>query len=492
MAILMITMSFLVSCNDNGDGDNSTTSGNDSNVSGSENFPYTGNFDGQTIKIFCVSSERHIYGELQFAPNEESKAGAINEAVKARNDKIEEDYGLKIEVISAKYPSEDVKVLIQGGVCDYDIVVDSVDRMVTSVTDNLYCSIDEYLDLDNAWWDKASINSLTLSDKHYFVAGDALITDDESIYLTLFNKDMYNNNSALKETFGDIYQLVNDGKFTYDAFLQMCKIASHTDENGQWGFDATYGNLSHAYGATIMVNGAGVALAEKIDDGTVQLNPGTEKALAVFDQVYAIMSDKTITQRAELIIGKGSNPSTYGFSELEEMFKNGRGLFYNTTSSSISNLKYSTEALDFQFGVLPIPKYDEAQDKYYCSVNRYQSSVIGIPSTNTENIEATAFLLEALGYYSEGVTEAYYETTLKLQAIEDNEDAEMLDLIYSNRFYDIGAIYPWGGTTQLVGLYSNVIKNDGANTIVSTWESMKSAVEADMEATIEEYKNNLT
>ncbi|MDD4421822.1 MAG: hypothetical protein PHD46_02170, partial [Eubacteriales bacterium] len=131
------------------------------------------------------------------------------------------------------------------------------------------------------------------------------------------------------------------------------------------------------------------------------------------------------------------------------------------------------------------------QEHYYCAVNRYQSSVIGIPSSNVENTEETAFLLEALGYFSEDVTEAYYETTLKLQAIEDDDDAKMLDLIYNNRFYDIGAIYGWGGTNSIVGLYSNVIKNDSANTLISSWEAIKSAVEEDMNATIEEYQNNL-
>ena len=66
-------------------------------------------------------------------------------------------------------------------------------------------------------------------------------------------------------------------------------------------------------------------------------------------------------------------------------------------------------------------------------------------------------------------------------------------LIYNNRFYDIGAIYSWGGTdNSLVGLYSGLINNDSTNTIVSSWEKIKDAVEADMNTTIDEYKNNLT
>ena len=98
------------------------------------------------------------------------------------------------------------------------------------------------------------------------------------------------------------------------------------------------------------------------------------------------------------------------------------------------------------FGVLPVPKLDEEQANYFNGINSYQSSVIGIPSSNVENQEATAYLIELLGYYSDSVTDAYYEKTLKLQAVEEDADAEMLDLIFNNRLYDLGAIYNWGAT----------------------------------------------
>lgn len=488
LAVLILSMSFLVSC----DNDDTESKEVNSGTVGEDGFPYEGNFDGKTIHIFCVNKERHTYGELQFVPNEEDTGNYINDAVAARNNKIEEDYGINIKVTSSQSPAEDVKMLIQAGTCNYDIIVDSVDRMVPCVTENLYWSLDEHLDLENEWWDNSSINSLALSDKHFFVAGDALITDDDNTYLTLFNKKMYDENTELQGKYGDIYQLVKDGKFTLDVFTEMSKAVSHPDENGEWGFDATYGNLSHAYGATIMVNGAGIALAEKLENNTIQLNPGKEKALKVFDDVYELMSNKQVTQRAELIIGEGSNPSTYGFSELQEMFESGRGLFYNTASCSITALKKSTESRDFEFGVLPIPKYDENQDNYCCAVNRYHSSVIGIPVSNKENLEATAFLLEALGYYSKDVNEAYYKITLQLQAVEEEDDADMLDIIYGNRFYDIGAIFDWGKNGALVGLYSRLIANESSNNIVSSWEEIKDMVEADMQDTLEKYEASAT
>ena len=150
---------------------------------------------------------------------------------------------------------------------------------------------------------------------------------------------------------------------------------------------------------------------------------------------------------------------------------------------------------DFEFGVLPIPKYDTAQDGYFCAVNRYQSSVLGIPTTNTDNLEATTFLMNALGYYNthmpsgKTVMDAYYETTLKLQAIDTDEDARMLDVIFDSAFYDLGSIFTWG---TLAGLYGSVISNDADNTLISSWQQIESAVTAAMEDTLQQYRDSLT
>ncbi len=466
---------------------NSDLSSRDGDNSESD-FPYADHEPfNTTVTIYTVATSRHPYGELQFVPDDESSYGQVSSAVANRNDLIEEKYGIKIKVESEPYPTEKLKQYIDTGLCTYDLVCDSVDRMVTKVTENLFYPIDDYIDLSNPWWDSGAIDAITLSEGHYFVAGDALITDDDNTYLTLFNKSLYEENQDVNAKYGDIYQLVKDHKFTYDAFYEISRLVSAADSSGQWSTDAVYGNLSHSYGATIMFNGSGEALAQKTADGGVEVNITNRRASDVFEKVYKIMSDQQVTTRAELLIGKiPEAKSTYGFAELEYMFVNGRGLFYNTTSSSISILKTSTAQRDFEFGVLPIPTYQEGDD-YHCAVNRYQSSVIGIP-TSCKQPEAAAFLLEALGYYSDEVTNAYYSLTLQLQALEDDADAEMLDIVYGSKFYDLGAIYTWGSSPTLSGLQGAVIANPNGNELVSKYDSIKDSVESAISETLDLYK----
>lgn len=451
-------------------------------------FPYEDHekFD-TTVTIYTVATSRHPYGELQFVPNDESSYGQVSSAVSNRNNIIEEKYGIKIDVVAEPYPTDNLALLIQGGSCTYDLVCDSVDRMVGKVTENIFYAIDDYIDLTNPWWDSDAIDAITLSDGHYFVAGDALITDDDNTYLTLFNKSLYYENQEIIAKYGDIYQLVRDRKFTLDAFNEISRMVSATDSSGQWSTGATYGNLSHSYGTTIMFNGSGEALAKKTSDGGVEVNIVNRRAIDVFEKVYNLMSNQQVTTRAELLIGKiPEAKSTYGFAELEYMFVNGRGLFYNTTSSSISLLKTSTAQRSFEFGVLPIPNYEEGDD-YHCAVNRYQSSVIGIPVCCKQK-EAAAFLLEALGYYSDDVKNAYYSLTLQLQALDDDADAEMLDIVYNSRFYDLGAIYTWGTSPSLAGIQGSVIANPNTNELMSRYDSISGSVEDAIKDTLELYK----
>lgn len=438
------------------------------------------------IVILCVETARHTYGEQQFAYDPEKDSNAINHAVGMRNDMLREQYGISFDVIPVKSPCEASVSAIQSGTAEYDIICDSVDRLAVGALNDLYSSLDGKMDFSHPWWDSEANEMLSLGNRHFFLTGDAILTDDDNTYLTLFNKDIYAKNADLS-AHGDIYQIVRDGDFTIDLYYEMCKQVSHTDENGSWGFNATYGNLSHSYGATVMMNGCNVATVGKDENGDLHINVLEARAVNAFQKVYDIMSDKQNTQRAELIIGQSpNNKSTYGFAELAEMFIEGRGLFYNTTSSSISSLK--GKQMGFDFGVLPIPKYDTAQENYCNTVNRYHSSAIAIPKTVTgSRFDDVVFALQALGFYNSDVIRAYYQTTLQLQAVTTDNDADMLDIVYNNRFYDIGAIYGWGtGSQTLINLYGAVI-NDSTNTLVSRWEAMQSAVEDSMQKTIDAY-----
>ena len=71
------------------------------------------------------------------------------------------------------------------------------------------------------------------------------------------------------------------------------------------------------------------------------------------------------------------------------MFCDGKALF---TDSSCFQISLTRDAAT-DFGIIPYPKYDETQDKYYSRIEGCE--LFGVPLTNTDP-EMTAVILEAM------------------------------------------------------------------------------------------------
>ncbi|MBQ2707542.1 MAG: hypothetical protein IJF67_04700, partial [Clostridia bacterium] len=60
-------------------------------------------------------------------------------------------------------------------------------------------------------------------------------------------------------------------------------------------------------------------------------------------------------------------------------------------------------------------------------------------------------ILEAFAAKSmELVTPAFYDVTLTGKTIRDEDSAEMLEIIYGSKIYDIGYFFQWGDLTNIV------------------------------------------
>jgi hypothetical protein len=96
-------------------------------------------------------------------------------------------------------------------------------------------------------------------------------------------------------------------------------------------------------------------------------------------------------------------------------------------------------------------------------------------------------IIEAMAAKSVGtVTEAYYDKALTYKYMRDEESAQMLDIILSNRLFDLAYSYNWG---SLYSSLQNLILT-GKDTVSSTWDKKLSAAEKAMQKTIDAYKEN--
>ena len=83
------------------------------------------------------------------------------------------------------------------------------------------------------------------------------------------------------------------------------------------------------------------------------------------------------------------------------------------------------------------------------------------------------------------MTPAYYETTLKHRDARDDESEEMLDLIFDNKKFDIGAIYNFGG---IANMFSD-LSTQGSADIASKFDSIKDSIETDIGDTVDNFRD---
>ena len=130
------------------------------------------------------------------------------------------------------------------------------------------------------------------------------------------------------------------------------------------------------------------------------------------------------------------------------MFINGQGLFIDMPAFYLETLR----SMDSDFGLVPYPKYDEAQKEYYSRIEGCEQTCI--PTTNVADLEMTGVVLEAMASDSaQHLVPAFYDVMLKSKHTRDNESEEMLEIVFGNRIFD------WGDTVYCPELRDGPVRD---------------------------------
>jgi len=167
-------------------------------------------------------------------------------------------------------------------------------------------------------------------------------------------------------------------------------------------------------------------------EGNQQLVMYNERSVDVINKVMELtLSDNVIS--GDYIVS-------------EQALMQGRLLFGAWALTEISSLRESEQ----DFGILPFPKYDLAQENYHCIISTSLTPMASIPVTNPEPDKA-GLILEAMAYYSvDTLTYAYYDKALNGRYIRDTESGEMFDIMFQSAVYDFGYIFNVGGLGNLL------------------------------------------
>ncbi len=405
--------------------------------------------------------------------NVESENGdVLNDSIYRRNRAVEERFKLKILQVSTEGDRKAAAVSsILAGDDAFDVFLLTDRTALTLAQDDMlvaYDSIKE-IDLDKPYWSKTLNDSISIAGKHYFAYGDFELIPYDYTHMLLFSKKIANDNG-----FESPYSLVRSGKWTLDAMSAMMKTAT-VDLNGDGKFDENdcYGYLAQSKqvlpGFWI---GAGVeSISKDANDIPVCKLDSDARFSDVIDKVFSVVRKSGVWYE-DLTIG---NFETIN----RDMFTNGKGLFLDSTFYHITKLRDT----DVDFGILPYPKWDEAQESYYSRVEGGDFAMI--PVTN-KKLEMTGVVLEALSSESmKTVIPAYYEKVLKGKITRDDESSEMLDIIYSSRVYDLGDTF-WNPKLR-DGIFKDMF-DSGENNLASAYASVKNSLADDISSTVEAFR----
>ena len=394
-------------------------------------------FEGCTFTFLTAiydSDDWRSPAPLEIVAEIEDTDNPINDAVYKRNMAVTEKYNFNIKMISDENETPLLKKAVGAGDAIYDAAVMLNTNVPTVVTGGLLTNVADlpYIDLSKPWWDPA-VNSMSVDNKNYLMAGDLLILDKEATNVILFNKDL------LKDTGMALpYDSAKEGKWTMDVFNGYIKGSSR-DLNGdgamsiyddQWGFVCFLDTFLAMY-----VSGGG-SLALKDENDIPYMNITSPRNLTVADKVMDVMYNKNDVYNVQGEINDWTKWSGAFYPAFEE----GRALFQWARMRVVEKYR----GIESDFGILPMPKYDELQESYYSFVNPYTGVLLGVPKS-ADNLERISVILEALSAESKYTLQpAYYEIALHRKYARDTESSEMLDIIFNTRVYDIGAVYSFG------------------------------------------------
>ena len=419
----------------------------------SEFEPVTADYKGEKFII----AENDVGDWMQSAFIEEQNGEVLNDSIYDRNRAVEELYnvdivGYKIEGGRNVQKLEKLTTSILAGDKEFDVayIPGQLSSIIFNQPDYVIPLSDiDTLDLTHSWWDKGSVEAMTIKGSTISATGDMIVSTMGASTITLFNKKLA---ADLKM---DVYGIVRDGKMTFDKMHELGAQAA-MDLNGDTerkGDDDRFGMALETLNLPQLVLAAGEHLVAN-DGKTLKFGLGTAKVAEIVETFMDIIDDRDTVLSAQ--------DKRFEKSELAPTFREDRLMFWVTNLQRMN----SARSYECEFGLIPYPKYAES-DEYVNPVNEYWCSWLIVPATQ-DDTDRTGNVLEALGYYGQQkVLPAFIETAVTTKSLRDNESAEMLEMVLPNKVFDIGNYFDWG-YWLLMGMASSHNRNMASELAANT------------------------
>jgi len=404
----------------------------------------------------------------EFVADEEN-GDTLNDAVYKRNRKIEERFNVNIETVlqtNDNYNSV-LRSSVQSDSGAYDLVAGYAYQITALVLDDLFLNWYDvkHIDLSRPWWSKQVADELTVNNTCFTISGDLAVSLWNYFFVFLYNKKL-----ADEFQIGDIYATVRSGDWTLDKLIELT-ANTYKDLDGD-----TKRTMADSYG---LIASNTTPVDAFLDAFQI---PITTKNSAGIPE-FTLDSEKTVDVLAKLIDFNKNNGNamiTDKHADVKTTFREGRALFYATPMSNVVGFRDMND----DFGIIPYPKLDKSQDKYY-STAMDNFSFLLMP-VDVKDADRAGLVTEALAAESyRSVVPAFYDVVLKTKVSRDDDSAEMLDIIRDSITFNFG--YSFANALNGPGhLFQEKFKA-GSTAISSTWNASAKIYQQKLDALLSHF-----
>ena len=446
--------------NDNTAANNTTAAPSADAVAEEEETVLTDGLPETDMKGFELNILHHSQEWLGWANNileaEEQTGEMLNDAIYNRTDVLQERFNAKIVTETRSQVGTDViSQLAMSGDTSYDLCM-MYDLWITGGIQYLADMQDlPYISLDEAWWNPYASSIFKIGGKQYAASGNFSLS-----VLSRAGGYAFNQNIVSELNLTSPYEYVKNNQWTVDNMYKMAD-AANLDINGD-------GQLT---------NDDQFGIESSVKEHFLRMLFGSEVALITQDEtgypVFSLPTDEVAVTKMQHILDLSSNGGWYNTTNenvdgtdamMAGTFKNGRCLFVTSNPHSLSSIR----DYDFNVGFVPVPKYDETQERYYAPSFGAELSILP-KSYDMASAEYIGMLLEAMAFYTQqNIVPQYTETLVKSKYARDAESAEMLTICFDSIYFDFG-INAWqeqvaakllkGSFVGLAGNFGSVLKS---------------------------------
>ena len=407
---------------------------------------------GKTVVINARGDE----GSLLEIDTADEIGEVLNDTIYQRNRGLEERLNFKLELYAGQgwqnYGAElsKIRASIASGDNAWQIISGWGINITPLALEGCFYDLSDmpYLDTSAPWWNRASVNDLTLGGGMFFLTGDVSVLSLLGGAYVMF----VNDSLCTAYEIESIPALVRDGTWTMEKMTEISRLVlADLDGSGKYDEHDLYGQVLESNNVTDSFYTSSDIHQITVTNGIPSYTPDPERLVSLMRYLEPMFTD-------------GVSVGCYPAKDAEvqvQMFLNSQAMMI---VRELDSARVEFREMKDNYTIVPLPKLDGEQNAYYTAA--YNGAALwGIPTDNTDT-ETTLIVMEAMAAESyHSVTPAYFATCLQEKYARNEETMEMLEIIRDSLYLDSEYMYcdSLGRTSYMVRDMVNGKKYDVAS-----------------------------